>query len=336
MTDDGNLLLDAIHDSRRDDTPRLMYADWLDGIASMEECPACNGSGITKVDFNTVLKIGMLDNRPVDLPPYSSSAKCHRCCGNGRVPDANADYAEFIRLSCELATAQPTKVHRRSILGEHGPLGAVVTHVDWPEDVIAKRIRAHDILTNNKRLSWFDCFGMPVSTVDSVNVRWSSANRSFIDGTIRSGFIDSLTLSASDFWEYFDRAYYKPNWTTDKCTDCRGHGRHADHSEAECVKCGGVTGTGRCGTGIAGFRVRPTTAQPITKVTITGFADYDAYELRLQWYMRFKTVIATNKGDTDFLRELYPDVTFDVRYAEPSAVDDVPDYDYDDFADTAG
>jgi uncharacterized protein (TIGR02996 family) len=55
---------------------------------------------------------------------------------------------------------------------------------------------------------------------------------------VRRGFVEEVHLSSTVFFGK-------------ECPKCRGHGRHADHSEAECVACGGKTGTGRCGTGLA-------------------------------------------------------------------------------------
>ncbi len=56
-----------------------------------------------------------------------------------------------------------------------------------------------------------------------------------------------------------------------ECPKCRGHGRHADHSEAECRNCGGVTGTGRCGSGrVPALGPVLAAKHPITRVTFTG------------------------------------------------------------------
>jgi uncharacterized protein (TIGR02996 family) len=67
-----------------DDTPRLVYADWLDENAGAVACGSCAGSG------NPVPHTG---------PVY----RCLTCDGTGRLTDGRAARAEFIRVQCALA-----------------------------------------------------------------------------------------------------------------------------------------------------------------------------------------------------------------------------------------
>jgi uncharacterized protein (TIGR02996 family) len=78
-----------------------------------------------------------------------------------------------------------------------------------------------------------------------------------VETTFRRGFVDEVALP----------------WLTflgGNCPECRGHGRHADHSEAECTACGGKTGTGKCGTGkVVGLAATIFAAHPVTRVRLT-------------------------------------------------------------------
>lgn len=84
MTDQEGLLK-AIHANPRENTPRLVYADWLDENAGMLVCPTCGG----RTGFN----------------------HCPRCDGSGRVPDGRATSAAFIR-DC------PPLLHKRVRYGK--------------------------------------------------------------------------------------------------------------------------------------------------------------------------------------------------------------------------
>jgi uncharacterized protein (TIGR02996 family) len=78
-----------------DDTPRLVYADWLDEHAAAVPCARCI-DGLYLGDTST--------DQPTDTIP------CSRCSGTGRVPDGRAARAEFIRVQCELAGPHPIEV----------------------------------------------------------------------------------------------------------------------------------------------------------------------------------------------------------------------------------
>jgi uncharacterized protein (TIGR02996 family) len=83
--------IDAILANPDDDTPRLVYADWLDEREGDVTCPRCLGL-----------------SKPYDslaLPKFG----CKECGGCGTVRDTSpALRAEFIRVQCELArTPEP-------------------------------------------------------------------------------------------------------------------------------------------------------------------------------------------------------------------------------------
>lgn len=87
--DTEQALLQAILAEPKEDTPRLVYADWLDENAGTVECPKCKGrttSGFTGASGKQYI------------------SWCDHCSGSGRVPDGRAARAEFIRVQVELAT----------------------------------------------------------------------------------------------------------------------------------------------------------------------------------------------------------------------------------------
>ncbi len=87
MTDQSALLA-AILAYPEDDTPRLVFADWLDENEASVTCEACGGSGD---DGGHAWDRGMV-------------GVCNRCNGSGFVSNGYAAKSEFIRVQCELAT----------------------------------------------------------------------------------------------------------------------------------------------------------------------------------------------------------------------------------------
>lgn len=92
MTTDNFELYAAIIRHPKEDTPRLMYADWLDENAREVPCGACGGSGCQDVH---------------EHPPGSGrfSGAYHPCRGTGK-----AGRAEFIRVQVELAGVKCARV----------------------------------------------------------------------------------------------------------------------------------------------------------------------------------------------------------------------------------
>jgi hypothetical protein len=92
-TDDALGLLRACALFPDDDTPRMMYADYLDGLDPVwATCPKCKGIG---------------DQGPGSGVGYN----CPECRGAGTVRDAaNSARAELIRVQCELARLPETVV----------------------------------------------------------------------------------------------------------------------------------------------------------------------------------------------------------------------------------
>lgn len=84
---DGDALLAAVIAHPDEDTPRLVYADWLDENAGPHGCDSCKGHG------------------RVYSPDYEESHPCGLCCGLGTVYDHRAAQAEFIRWQIGVGVA---------------------------------------------------------------------------------------------------------------------------------------------------------------------------------------------------------------------------------------
>jgi hypothetical protein len=81
--------IERICTNKFDDTPRLLFADWLDENArtvTCSKCESCSGRGGRSFP-----------------PRHMGIHRCGVCRGSGRVPNGNAARAEFIRVQCELA-----------------------------------------------------------------------------------------------------------------------------------------------------------------------------------------------------------------------------------------
>lgn len=131
---DGDALLAAINANPEEDTPRLMYADWLDGQpGDYPECWWCDGKGV--------------------LPGTAGdkhNPTCDTCGGSGRVFDRwRAAWAEFIRVQCELATRKPVGVETRPITSDrYGdlPVEHVVTGYKWSRETHQLQERERQLL----------------------------------------------------------------------------------------------------------------------------------------------------------------------------------------------
>lgn len=98
-TTDSLALLRTICDQPDEDTPRLMYADWLDALPPVRvTCPNCKGFGHFNKDNDD------WNSCQEQWQKYPSLTVPH-CNNSGTIIDtANADRAEFIRVQCELTS----------------------------------------------------------------------------------------------------------------------------------------------------------------------------------------------------------------------------------------
>jgi uncharacterized protein (TIGR02996 family) len=96
-------ILKAILDQPNEDTPRLVYADWLDENATTgAECGKCLGSGSHSLNvYELSARYGA-----AAAVKIMNEAKCAKCDGSGRVSDGRKERAEFIRLQITIAGLQ--------------------------------------------------------------------------------------------------------------------------------------------------------------------------------------------------------------------------------------
>jgi hypothetical protein len=105
-------LIEACRLHPEEDTPRLMYADWLDENAGLVACGDCAGRGFVKkyLDVIGADKFVVPDDFGYEGVPLKKVA-CPHCSGSCTVTDDKAAKAELIRVQVALAKIQPRKCH---------------------------------------------------------------------------------------------------------------------------------------------------------------------------------------------------------------------------------
>lgn len=91
---DGAALLRAIIENPDEDTPRLMYADWLEECAAEVTCDRCGGNGRALAPHRGEEAEQYIARRWIDCP---------KCQKSGCVSDGCRERADFIRVQCALA-----------------------------------------------------------------------------------------------------------------------------------------------------------------------------------------------------------------------------------------
>lgn len=158
MTDQSALLAAILADPE-DDTPRLVFADWLDENESSVTCERCGGTGCTFCGGE-------------DRDYHSSCNECNRCGGSGFVSNGYAARAEFIRVQCELATFDDAYYlsfdNRKMCEKSEVPIikrSAELLHKAWAMSLIDMQMR--DVTVFN---AWVFRRGF----VDSVSCPWET------------------------------------------------------------------------------------------------------------------------------------------------------------------
>lgn len=179
--------LAAICAAPEDDTPRLVYADWLEENAGTVPCPDC-------------LRLGL-----VPVPERAAHMPC-TCRRTGRVPDGRAARAEFIRVQCELASPD-ARHHQGNPFEQVTPCPACIRYQ-------ALRRRERELLKAH-RGEWFRLLSRRPGFGENEPLRWwpvasneqerrdrgpgCPALSAAVEGTPRRGFLDSITLDSDDW-----------------------------------------------------------------------------------------------------------------------------------------
>jgi uncharacterized protein (TIGR02996 family) len=125
------MLLRAVFARPADTLARLAYADYLDGRAGRVECPA-------------------LPARRAE--GFGRCGKpCPHCRGESHLSDGQAERAEFVRVQCDLAAANPAVVEL---------VDAMPSHYEWESAeyraVAALRRRERELLRLSGPAGWWD------------------------------------------------------------------------------------------------------------------------------------------------------------------------------------
>lgn len=186
--DDERLLLSAVLAAPEDDTPRLVYADWLEERAGGDvECRRCRGSGM----------IGGFCGDNVSTPVDYFEDPCPACRGAGRVPDGRAARAEFIRVQCELAriTRELRDADSPSDLSDEcGIEGCPCL------ERTALRRRERELFVTHG-CDWFLAEPLTAITTDSGAILGHTHpyRRPAVVGTVRCGFVTAVALTVQAF-----------------------------------------------------------------------------------------------------------------------------------------
>lgn len=108
-TADETALLRAILTHPAEDTPRLMYADWLDENAETGACRACEGCGQVYDGGGSGLVTTIPATRS-NVVRFSDDRDCPTCHGTGWASDGRAARAEFIRVQIGIVQVERDRV----------------------------------------------------------------------------------------------------------------------------------------------------------------------------------------------------------------------------------
>lgn len=199
---DHDALLAAILAAPDDDTPRKVYADYLEERDGDVPCGRCGGDGDLRINS---MGYGNQD--------------CRVCSGSGRVPNGYAERAEFVRVQCELA-----RLSRWPCGGYY--CDEAIGHVDC-EDPTGDKAAA---LRKRDQELWpqvVPTFDVPADWL--VDVHRRGTDRSAV---VRRGFIDEVSLTLAAFVggpcgqcgnHYDNHRLGLP--APENCPDCSGTGR---------------------------------------------------------------------------------------------------------------
>lgn len=254
MTDEEAGLVRAVLEQADDDTPRLVFADWMDDNAGAAPCRTCDGSGRrreptfgqapdtcphcggrtdrTFVDFSAVRCRDCWAVSKGRHEGWQDLGHCPACSGAGEVPDGRHERAEFVRLQVEIARLSELvlgSLFRRAAPGdadnlermrglkfrEREMLGLPQTTVGPPKFVCSR-----------EGLWWWN--GGPREDSRTVPGWLFQHPRPTLPSvgiaTLVRGWVGALEVTAAVFTAEVAGFAWSPEWT-DPCESCWGSGR---------------------------------------------------------------------------------------------------------------
>lgn len=142
----GNELLNAIHAFPEEDTPRLVYAEWLDEQDAIYiDCPGCGGKGKKPVQ--------VIDGtKPLSYREYQPTT-CPQCKGNKIVRDmGNIDRAAFIRAECRIEDLRRSWQHATGSVRRPG----IIKRMTPDMRAIKEEFDQVEEIRNSLFVSWYE------------------------------------------------------------------------------------------------------------------------------------------------------------------------------------
>lgn len=251
MITDKEALLAAVVADLDNDLPRLVFADWLDEHAGTSPCVSCKGKG--------------------EVPSYTGMYQhgrdtCTSCKGEGLVSDGNAEWAELIRIQCELAVVETTcRCLKCAMKREESTC--------WPDPRECWELREREkaILCNSPYTFWENEW-VTTDFNDAISYPPIKSVCPIVHHrlVVRRGFCDQVISPL-------------PAWYGRRCQVCSGYG-HAtnkpDHSEM-CRECYGLGRTPDSGPHIL---KKYSTIQSVTIWGCNPAQSHRAAYQRWMWY----------------------------------------------------
>lgn len=258
-TDERTAMLRAICANRDDDTPRLVFADWLDEQAGEMPCPRC--SGYAADPENPFGGPGYRPERdPASGRHEGGWGNCKTCNAGGgtpgRVSNGFGERAEFIRVQVELAKVLPADAEAELLTG------GVQRHLESIDHLLRDPKRWKWVCGQLGRLNELgeaaDWWG------------WMEYRRQGVQMIPRRGLVSRVVCDSASWLRVADEVAWSP---TMPCPRCKGekriHGKCALHASGHwgpCPECVGDDGGAPTGTVPRPF---VPTAQPLSTVTLT-------------------------------------------------------------------
>lgn len=237
----------AVLGNPEEDTPRLMFADYLDETAGPDrKCEACGGSGsmiYTRINDVPTGIVWRLDRELENLGGGFHErweSRCQTCYGFGMNLDPRRAWAEFIRN--QIAATYNIDPWR--------PCGGYYCETD-PNGFVRHRGCGYDRL-RQREADLRPVVAESMRLVRDDETQWAP----MYEAVFTHGFLTAVEMSAESWLVFADALV----WGHDKCLACVDQSPNWETNVVECRRCES--------TGVVD-RPCPPTAHPIVKVILT-------------------------------------------------------------------